>query len=161
LGGVQLDFINIELSVLLLLVDLLLKLGEVRLQALLDVLNRLKPILLLKLNVLFNRLLLLIHELGDLLPDLLTMLLCKFESRFDLPLSVLDGLLFEPDHFLFLKSISVQVIINLLQLIIEHDVKLLLRRVDDLVKLVLKSGDLPLIFFNLLILRNLNVLFNS
>ena len=157
----QLDFINIELSVLLLLVNLLLKLGEVGLQALLDVLNRLKPILLLKLNVLFNRLLLLIHELGDLLPDLLTMLLCKFESRFDLPLSVLDGLLFEPDHFLFLKSISVQVIVNLLQLIIEHDVKLLLRRVDDLVKLVLKSGDLPLIFFNLLILRNLNVLFNS
>ena len=157
----QLDFINIELSVLLLLVDLLLKLGEVRLQALLDVLNRLKPVLLLKLNVLFNRLLLLIHELGDLLPDLLTMLLCKFESRFDLPLSVLDGLLFEPDHFLFLKSISIQVIVNLLQLIIEHDVKLLLRRVDDLVKLVLKSGDLPLIFFNLLILRNLNVLFNS
>jgi len=161
LGGVQLDFINIELGVLLLLVDLLLKLGEVRLQALLDVLNRLKPILLLKLNVLFNRLLLLIHELGDLLPDLLTMLLCKFESRFDLPLSVLDGLLFEPDHFLFLKSISIQVIVNLLQLIIEHDVELLLRRVDDLVKLVLKSGDLPLIFFNLLILRNLNVLFNS
>ena len=157
----QLDFINIELGVLLLLVDLLLKLGEVRLQALLDVLNRLKPILLLKLNVLFNRLLLLIHELGDLLPDLLTMLLCKFESRFDLPLSVLDGLLFEPDHFLFLKSISIQVIVNLLQLIIEHDVELLLRRVDDLVKLVLKSGDLPLIFFNLLILRNLNVLFNS
>ena len=157
----QLDFINIELSILLLLVDLLLKLGEVRLQALLDVLNRLKPILLLKLNVLFNRLLLLIHELGDLLPDLLTMLLCKFESRFDLPLSVLDGLLFEPDHFLFLESISTQVIVNLLQLIIEHDVELLLRRVDDLVKLVLKSGDLPLIFFNLLILRNLNVLFNS
>lgn len=51
----QLDFINIELSVLLLLVNLLLKLGEVGLQALLDVLNRLKPILLLKLNVLFNR----------------------------------------------------------------------------------------------------------
>jgi len=89
------------------------------------------------------------------------MLLCKFKSRFDLPLSVLDGLLFEPDHFLFLKSISIQVIVNLLQLIIEHDVELLLCRVNDLIELVLKSSDLPLIFFNLLILGNLNVLFNS
>ena len=104
---------------------------------------------------------LLVHKLGDLLSDLLTMLFCQFKSGFDFSMPVLDGLLFEPDHFLFLKSISIKVVVNLLQLIVEHDVELLLCGVNDLVELVLKSRDLPLIFFNLLVLGDLNVLFNS
>ena len=130
-------------------------------QTLLDVLNRLEPIFLLKFNILFNCLLLLIDKLGDLLSNFLSMLLSCLETCFYVPMSVLDCLLLDPDHLLLLKAISVEIIVDLLELVIQHDIELLFSLVDDVVEFIFEGCHFGLILLDLLIFAHFNILLDA
>lgn len=130
-------------------------------QTLLDVLNRLEPIFLLKFNILFNCLLLLIDKFGDLLSNFLSMLLSCLETCFYVPVSVLDCLLLDPNHLLLLKAITIEIIVDLLELVIQHDIELLLGLVDDVVEFIFEGRHFGLILLDLLIFAHFNILLDA
>ena len=130
-------------------------------QTLLDVLNRFESIFLLKFNILFNCLLLLIDKFGDLLSNFLSMLLSCLEACFYVPVSVLDCLFFDPDHLLFLKAITVEIIIDVLELVIQHDIELFFSLVNDVVEFIFEGRHFGLILLNLLVFAHFNVLLDA
>lgn len=117
-----------------------MELGEVRLQALFDVLNGLKPILLFQVYILLNRLLLLIHKLCNLLPNLFPVMLSRLKPCPNISLPLLNGLLLDPDHLLLLQPVSIEILVDLGQLLIEHHVELFFSLIDDLIKSILESS---------------------
>lgn len=62
---------------------------------------------------------------------------------------------------MLLKAVAVKVIVNLLELIVQHHVELLLSLIDNIIKLVFEGGDLSLVFVNLLVLCQLYVLLDA
>ena len=119
-------------------------------------LNRLKPILGLQLNVLFDGALLVIDKLGDLLAHLLAALLCCLEPGLEVPLPIHHRLLLQPQHLLLTQSVPVQVSVDLAKLVVQQDVEALLRGVDNLIKTVLKVNYSGFILFDLVILALLD-----
>ena len=118
-------------------------------ETLLDVLDALKSIFSFKFNISFDGVLFIRNQLLNFLGDLFPVLFGRFKPHFELQLSIIYLLFLLSQNFLFTDSIFVQILVDLTKLIMKEHVEMLLSLVNDLIELVLESGNLDVVFFNL------------
>lgn len=129
----------------------LLESGEVTLQALFDVLDTFKPIFGLELDIVLDRHFFVVNQLGYLLCDLLSAQFRRLKPSLELLLSVLNLLLFLLQLLLLAHSVLVQILIDEVELLVNHNVKALLSLVDDLVELVLEANRAVFVLVELIV----------
>lgn len=108
-------------------------------QALLDVLDAFKPVLGFQLDIVLDGHLFVVDQLGDLLGNLFAAELRSLESCLKLLLPVLNLLPLLLQLLLLGHFVFIEVLINDVELLVDHDVEPLLRLVDDLIELVLHA----------------------
>lgn len=147
-------------AIFILLVEHLLQSWEIALEALLDVMNAFEPVLGLQLDVVLNDHLLVSDELRDFFLDVSPARLSPFKPCFELLLPVQQRLLLLPQLFLLGHPILIQISLNQVELLVEHDIEPFLSLVDDAVELVLEKKDLSVELTDLDHLVLLNGLFD-
>jgi hypothetical protein len=108
-------------------------------------LNALKTVLGLQLNVVLDGHLLVVDELTDLLSNILPSLLSCVKPCLQLLLSIGYFLAFEAKLLLLGETVFAQVLVDDIELLVQHNIKPLLRLVYYSIKLPFNSLDLVLI----------------
>lgn len=112
-------------------------------------LDRLKPVFGLKLDIVFDCHLLIINQVRNLFVDILPILFSGFKPRPQFSLFVLDTLLLKSELLLLCESVLVEVLVDQVQLFIKHHIKPFLSVINNTIELVLKIEHFVFIFENL------------